>query len=126
MVDGIRESNKQWAQNHFLLEEVVKQLTKQAERMDLLTKENRDLQDRVTKLEATQSAPVTLPTPMAIKETFNREDADQLKAELTENMADMIKKFEEMITGKLTYTGKKPAVPMRRPTNTRAPVFSPP
>ena len=125
-MDGIRESNKQWAQNHFLLEEVVKQLTKQAERMDLLTKENKDLQDRVTKLEATQSAPVTLPTPMAMKETFNREDADQLKAELTENMADMIKNFEEMITGKLTYTGKKPAVPMRRPTNTRAPVFPPP
>ena len=45
--------------NHFLLEEVVKQLKKQAERMDLLTQENRALQDRVTKLEACQSAPVT-------------------------------------------------------------------
>jgi hypothetical protein len=63
---------------------------------------------------------------MAMKETFNREDADLLKAELTENMADMIKKFEEMIAGKLTYTGKKPAVHMRRHTNTRALVFSPP
>ena len=59
MVDGIRESNKQWAKNHFLLEEVVKQLKKQAERMDLLTQENQALQDRVTKLEASQSAPVT-------------------------------------------------------------------
>ncbi len=58
-MDGIRESNKQWAKSHFLLEEVVKQLKKQAERMDLLFQENRDLQDRVTKLESNQSAPVT-------------------------------------------------------------------
>jgi cell division septum initiation protein DivIVA len=115
MVDSIKSSDQQWAKNHFRLNIVVKQMTAQATKIDTLEKENSELKAKVAALEATERAPAHTVQPRATAETFNKEDGKKMKAEMLDNMADMIKRFEAMIAEKVGETGKKTTYLTHRP-----------
>ena len=115
MVDSIKSSDQQWAKNHFRLNNVIKQMTEQATKIETLKKENNDLKAKVAALEATERAPAHTVQPRATAKTFNKADGQKMKAEMLDSMADMIKRFEAMIEEKVGETRKKATYLTRRP-----------
>jgi cell division protein FtsB len=90
-------------------------MTEQATKIETLKKENNDLKAKVAALEATERASAHTVQPRATEETFNKADGQKMKAEMLDNMADMIKRFEAMIAEKVGETGKKVTYLTRRP-----------
>jgi hypothetical protein len=65
MVDSLKTSDQQWAKNHLLLHETIKQLRLQKDRIVALEKHNNELQKEVNELKAHPTTSANPGTPEA-------------------------------------------------------------